>query len=135
MRFVPSAVVAVMVAVPLPTAVTTPSLLTVATPVSLLVHVTLVLLALDGVTVAVSVDVWPAAAKLRLLLLSEMPVAGMLNDTAKDTSVHELVLDETSVIRIFESVPFPEVDAVSSAVTEIEISSPLDPVMTSASIE
>ena len=77
MRFVPSAVVAVMVAVPLPTAVTTPSLLTVATPVSLLVHVTLVLLALDGVTVAVSVAVCPAAAKLRLVLLSVMPVALM----------------------------------------------------------
>ena len=55
-KFVPSAVVAVMMAVPLATAVTTPSLLTVATAVSLLVHVTFLLVALDGVIVAMSVD-------------------------------------------------------------------------------
>ena len=56
-RFVPSAVVAVMVAVPSATAVTTPAPLTVATFVSLLVHVTFLLVAFDGVTVAVSVTV------------------------------------------------------------------------------
>ena len=53
----PSAVVAVMVDVPLATAVTTPPLLTVATSVLLLVHVTFLLVALEGVTVAVRVDV------------------------------------------------------------------------------
>ena len=48
----PSAVVAVMVAVPLDTAVTKPVLLTVATDVLLLLHVTLLSVALLGVTVA-----------------------------------------------------------------------------------
>ena len=55
----PSAVLAVMVAVPLDTAVTRPVLLTVATDVLLLVHVTLLLVALLGVTVAVSCKVCP----------------------------------------------------------------------------
>ena len=55
----PSAVVAVIVALPLATAVTRPVLLTVATAVLLLVHVTLLSVALSGVTVAVSCNVWP----------------------------------------------------------------------------
>ena len=131
----PSAVVAVMVAVPLATAVTTPALLTVATDVLLLVHVTLLLLALEGVTVAVRVDVWPADVKEREVLLRLMPVAWIGMFTAKETLALEVVVDETSVTRIFESVPVSELDAASSAVTDIDISSPLVPVMTSASIE
>lgn len=53
----PSAVVALMVAAPLATAVTTPALDTVATAGLLLVHVTFLLVALEGVKVAVRVDV------------------------------------------------------------------------------
>ena len=75
-RFVPSAVVAVMVAVPSATAVTTPVLLTVATLVSLLVHVTFLLVAFVGVPVAVSVTVWLAALNEWVDLLRVMPVAG-----------------------------------------------------------
>ena len=60
-RFVPSEVVAVMVAVPSAMAVTTPVLLTIATLVLLLVHVTLLMVALAGVTVAVSVADWLTA--------------------------------------------------------------------------
>ena len=56
----PSAVFTVIVAVPAATPVTTPDELTVATEVLLLVHVTLLLVALAGDTVAVSVVVEPA---------------------------------------------------------------------------
>ena len=55
----PSAVVAVIVAVPLDTAVTTPVLLTVATCELLLFHVTFLFPAFVGVTVATSVSVAP----------------------------------------------------------------------------
>ena len=55
--FEPSAVLAVIVALPLDTAVTRPVLLTVATDGLLLVHVTLLFVALLGVTVAVSCKV------------------------------------------------------------------------------
>ena len=75
LKFVPSAVVAVMEAVPFATAVTTPSLLTVATFSSLLLHVTLLFVAVLGVTVAVSVAVWPALISVRLALLRLIPVA------------------------------------------------------------
>ncbi|MNG05649.1 hypothetical protein D3C84_888520 [compost metagenome] len=54
----PSAVVAVIVAVPPPTAVTTP-FATVATLALLVVHVTLLSVALAGLTVAVNVPVAP----------------------------------------------------------------------------
>ena len=54
LRFEPSAVVAVIVTVPRPFAVTSPLLLTVATLVLLDFQVTDVLLALLGVTVAVN---------------------------------------------------------------------------------
>ena len=65
-RFEPSAVVAVMVAVPSAIAVTTPALLTVATDVLLLVQVTFLFVALAGVTVAISVAVWLAALNDRV---------------------------------------------------------------------
>ena len=55
----PSAVFAVIVALPLDTAVTKPVLLTVATEVLLLVQVTLLSVALLGVTVALSCKVCP----------------------------------------------------------------------------
>ena len=55
--FDPSAALAVMVALPLDTAVTKPVLLTVATDGLLLLHITLLLVAFSGVTVAVSCSV------------------------------------------------------------------------------
>ena len=55
--FEPSEVVAVIVALPLATAVTRPVLVTVATAVLLLVHVTLLSVALSGVIVALSCNV------------------------------------------------------------------------------
>ena len=56
-RFVPSVVLAVMTAVPFALEATTPAPLTVATDVLLLVHVTFLLVALEGVMVAISVAV------------------------------------------------------------------------------
>src|SRR4051812_45342482 len=50
----PSCVVTVMVALPPPTAVTSPDELTVATDALLVLHVTFLLVAFDGATVAVS---------------------------------------------------------------------------------
>ncbi len=55
----PSCVVTVMVAVPAATAVTRPAVLTVATAVLLLLHVTFLLVALAGATVAVNCCVEP----------------------------------------------------------------------------
>ena len=55
----PSFAVAVIVADPAATPVTTPELETVATDVLELDQVTLVLLAVEGLTVAVSVSFWP----------------------------------------------------------------------------
>ena len=74
LKFVPSEVVAVIVAVPRIFAVTRPVLLTVATSVLLEVQVTAVLLALLGATVAVSCRVSPLLI-VAAVLFSEMPVA------------------------------------------------------------
>ena len=59
----PSAAVQVMVAVPADTAVTTPLLFTVATLVFVLLHVTLLFVAFEGETVAVSVEVSPSVSE------------------------------------------------------------------------
>ena len=55
----PSAAVTVMVAVPALTAVTSPFASTVATLVLLLSHVTFLLVASSGCTVAVKISLWP----------------------------------------------------------------------------
>jgi hypothetical protein len=68
----PSTVVAVMVAFPAATPVTTP-FATVATAVLLLVHVTALLVALEGETVAVKVD-FASLARVRLVLSRLTPV-------------------------------------------------------------
>ena len=65
---VPLVAVTVMVAVPAATAVTRPALLTVATEVLLLVHVTVLSVALSGATVAVSVSVPPTVRVVDSLL-------------------------------------------------------------------
>ena len=79
---VPLVAVAVIVAKPVATAVTTPLLLTVATEVLLDDQVTVLSVALPGVTVAVSVVVWPtssvAEAGSETLVTSMMGVAVMV---------------------------------------------------------
>ena len=74
LRFVPSVVVAVMVAEPGDLAVTSPLLLTVATAVLLDDQVTVLLVALAGSTVAVSCRVLPSVT-VALVLFSDMDVA------------------------------------------------------------
>lgn len=73
LRLVPSVVVAVIVAVPRPFAVTKPLPLTVATLVLLEVHVTAGLVALPGVTVAVNWTVSPLFS-VAVVLFNVMPV-------------------------------------------------------------
>ena len=70
--FCPPEAVAVIVAVPPPTAVTFPPE-TVATEALEVVQVTVLLVALDGVIVAVSVDA-PPILRARNVWLREMPV-------------------------------------------------------------
>ena len=79
-RFVPSVVLAVIVAVPSVTAVTLPFELTVATDVLLLVHVT-VLTAVSGTTEAVSVAVGAVDVNVSSVLFNEMPVASSENSS------------------------------------------------------
>lgn len=74
LRLVPSVVVAVMVAEPALIPVTTPLLLTVATDVLLERHVTVLLVALVGSTVAVSCILSPSVM-VALVLFSDMDVA------------------------------------------------------------
>lgn len=73
--FWPPEVVAVIVAVPGPTAVTLPPK-TVATEELEVVHVTVLLVALDGVTVAVSVEE-PPALRVSAVGLRVMPVVAI----------------------------------------------------------
>ena len=76
----PSSVVTVMVAVPFATAVTTPLLLTLATEVLLLDHVTFLFVALSGKIVAVSVVVAPALVSVAEDLLSATPITDIVFD-------------------------------------------------------
>ena len=85
----PSAAVAVMVAVPLATAVTRPVALTVATLSLLLLQVTFLLLAFSGRTVAVSWTVAPAAVRVASVWFSVTLVA-IIADGA-------IILNETSL--------------------------------------
>ena len=96
----PSAVVAVMIAVPRPLAVTRPLLLTVDTLVSLEVHVTAELLALLGVTVAVSCKVSPLLMVAEVLLRL-MPVAGWITVTSQVA----LKLLPSAVVAVMVAVP------------------------------
>jgi hypothetical protein len=95
----PSAVVAVIVALPAEMAVTTPVLLTVATSGSLLVHVTLVLVALAGCTVAtrVRVSLMPKVANTRLRVT---PVTG-----TRTVMVQVAVRLPSCVVAVMMAVP------------------------------
>ncbi len=81
----PSAVVTLIVAVPFAFAVTTPSLVTVATPVSLLLHITFLLLASLGMTVAVRYKV-PPFSIVALVLFSVTPVTKGVHTAYNDRS-------------------------------------------------
>jgi hypothetical protein len=99
----PSAVVAVIVTMPPDTAVTRPVLLTVATDVLLLLHVTLLLVALLGVTVADSCRVWPLLVNVADVWLRVMPVAGTGMFTV---TVQVVVLFEPSaVVAVIVTMP------------------------------
>ena len=107
LMLLPSLALAVIVAVPLPFAVTTPRLLmrlvTVATSGLLLVHSRFLLAALLGVTVAVSVSLLSMAEKFSEVLLREIPTTGMPTVT-----VHvALVLLPSVALAVIVAVPLP----------------------------
>ena len=101
---VPSVVVAVIVAVPELRGLTTPSLLTVATVVLLLVHATPLFMALSGKTVAVRVALVELYTSLKDndVLSSETPVAPIVTVTAHDA----LKLVPSVVVAVTVALPF-----------------------------
>ena len=99
----PSAVVTVMVAVPLLTAVMTPLVLTVATAVLLELHVTFLFVAVAGATVATidAVDV-SSMDKLTADLSTDTPLTGVVTVTATVA-----VLLPSAVVTVMVAVPLP----------------------------
>ena len=96
----PSAVLTVTVAVPAATPVTNPLVLTVAIPVLLLVHVTDLLVALAGATVAVRVPVAPTLT-LRLVGFRLTPVTA----TGFTVTFVVAVLPPSAVLPVMVAVP------------------------------
>jgi len=102
--FLPSSVVTVIVAVPDETAVTTPPI-TVATAGLLEVHVTVLLVALPGATVAVRVSVFPGDI-LVLGLFNDTPVTGTVTKSpAVTVTVQVAVLLPSAVVTVIVAVP------------------------------
>ena len=99
----PFTVVAVIVAVPMSSPVTTPSLFTEATFSSLLVHVTVLSAELPGDTVAVKDKVSPNSI-LSLVLLSEIDVGTAV---AAFTVTVQLALKPFTVVAVIFAVPAP----------------------------
>ena len=99
----PSAALAVMVALPLDTAVTNPVLLTVATAVLLLLHITLLSVAFSGVTVAVSCKVWPRLVNDAVVLLRVIPVTG--TDIFTVTAQVAVLLEPSAVVAVIVVLP------------------------------
>lgn len=116
----PSAVVTVMVALPAPTAVTRPLLLTVATAVLLLLHVTDLLVASEGATVAVSCSVLPLVRDVEDLL-SETAVTGCVTVT-----LQVAVKAPLSVVAVMVAEPaltaviLPVLSTVATAVLSLD---------------
>jgi len=94
----PSTVVTVMVAVPAATAVTLPLVDTLATSVLLLLHVTFLLVVLEGVIVAVRVSV--------------PPTARLIDDLFRDTPDTATVLPGFVVPGLVPPLPKPESQVV-----------------------
>ena len=90
----PSAVVAVMVAVPAATPLTLPFSSTVATDVSLLLHVTFLLVASEGATLAVSVVVFFASIET-VLGDTVTPVTATGSSASSMVTVSALSLERT----------------------------------------
>jgi hypothetical protein len=99
----PSAVVTVIVLVPTATGATTPLLLTVATDVLLLVHVTFVLVAFVGVIVAVKEPEAPPTVRLMVEALKVTPVTATL--VLVTVTVQVAVLDPSAVVTVIVAVP------------------------------
>jgi hypothetical protein len=103
--FPPSTVVAKMVAVPALTPVTTPVVLfIVAIEVSLLVHVTLLLVASAGSTAAVSVMVL-FTPTVRFVAVILTPVTGLFAASSTST-VQAAVFPPSSVLTVMVTLPF-----------------------------
>ena len=103
----PSTVVTVIVAVPPPTAVTSPELLTVATSERLLLQVTFLFVAFAGNTVGVSCWVAPAAI-VALVGVTET----LVGITFATVMVHVAVLLPSTVVAVM--VAFPAATPVTS---------------------
>ena len=101
--FDPSDALAVMLALPLDTAVTKPFASTVATEVLLLLHITLLSVALSGVTVAVSCKVWPRLVNDAVVLLRVIPVTG--TDIFTVTAQVAVLLEPSAVLAVIVALP------------------------------
>ena len=95
-----------MVAVPAPTGVTLPSA-TVATAGLSLVHVTALLVALSGDTVAVRVFASPPTVSARVVGARVTPVTAMVPAFAVTVTVHVAVLPPSTVVTVMVAVPAP----------------------------
>ena len=102
--FPPSFVVAVIVAVPTPSATIVPSPVTVATLVLLLVQVTALFVTFDGLTVAVIFSVAPIN-KLTLVFDTSMPVTLTVGFTT--VTVAEALFPPSFVVAVIVAVPTP----------------------------
>ena len=100
----PSWVVTVIVAEPTPTAVTTPVVLTVATLVLLLDHVTFWFVALAGATVAVNVRVPPTFNEV---VGRQLPIVTLVGTIGATVITHVLVLLPSTVVAVIVAVPTP----------------------------
>lgn len=112
----PSAVVTMIVAVPAATAVTFPAVETVATLVLLLLQVTFLFVAFDGVTVAVSVSV-AFGANVSVVLFRLTPVTGMFTVTAQVADLPPAVAVIVAEPEPLE-VTSPEDDTVATLLSE-----------------
>ena len=97
------AVLAVIVAVPLDTAVTRPFASTVATDGLLLLHITLLSVALSGVTVAVSCKVWPRLVRVAVVWLRVIPVTG--TDMFTVTAQVAVLFDPSAALAVMVALP------------------------------
>ena len=116
----PSAVLTVMVAFPAPLAVTVP-LLTVATFEFEVVQLTVLFVALLGVTVAVKEDVLPVVSE-RLVLFRETPVT--LTTGSVTITVQLAVLLPSAVLTVIVALPAPlavTVPLLTVATLEFEV--------------
>jgi hypothetical protein len=95
-------VVTVIIAVPLATAVTVPSLSTVATPGLVLPHIKVLFVALSGVSVAVSFPTGPPTVRSRVSGARVTPVTGVLVTVTFEISVPDT---DTMVIVLIIVVP------------------------------